>query len=363
MVWITDFGLAKGDDEGLSHTGDILGTIRYMAPERFRGEGDARADVYALGLTLYELITLRPGFAASDRLELIERIKTEEPHRPRSIDGRIPRDLETIVLKAIEKDPKARYQSAQAMGEDLGRFLDDEPIRARQVSAVERYWRLARRNPGVAALGGALIGVLTVATAISLVAMEQFRTQAETQRMLADSREAERKAADDARAQVARANSELEASVRRESRINAELRTSNERSRRRFELALEAARGFQTQAMADPTLREPKLAALRRELLGAVLGFYTKLQAALEGDSDPRARSDLAAAYVGAARITVEIGSVHDAIDAFGRAVAIDEALIAGDPTDVRHRARWPRPCWSPRGPSSRPEGSGRPCR
>ena len=154
VVWITDFGLAKGDDEGLTQTGDILGTIRYMAPERFRGEGDARADVYALGLTLYELLTLRPGFDSSDRLKLIEQIKTEEPQRPRAVDARIPRDLETIVLKAIEKDPKARYQSAEAMGEDLGRFLADEPIRARQVSAAERYWRWARRNPGIAVLGG-----------------------------------------------------------------------------------------------------------------------------------------------------------------------------------------------------------------
>ena len=84
VVWIADFGLAKGDDEGLTQTGDILGTLRYMAPERFRGEGDARADVYALGLTLYELLTLRPGFDSSDRLKLIEQIKTEEPPRPRS---------------------------------------------------------------------------------------------------------------------------------------------------------------------------------------------------------------------------------------------------------------------------------------
>ena len=88
VVWITDFGLAKVEEDGLTATGDILGTLRYMAPERFRGEADARADIYALGLTLYELLTLRPAFASSDRLELIERIKTEEPARPRSLDAR-----------------------------------------------------------------------------------------------------------------------------------------------------------------------------------------------------------------------------------------------------------------------------------
>ena len=131
VVWITDFGLAKGDDEGLTHTGDILGTLRYMAPCRFRGEGDARADIYALGMTLYELLTLRPAYNESDRLKLIEQIKNEEPPRPRAIDARIPRDLETIVLKAIEKDPRVRYPSAEAIAEDLRRFLADEPIRAR----------------------------------------------------------------------------------------------------------------------------------------------------------------------------------------------------------------------------------------
>ena len=90
VVWIADFGLAKGDDEGLTHTGDIVGTLRYMAPERFRGQGDARSDVYALGLTLYELLTLRPGFDRSDRLRLIEQIKTEEPPRPRALDRGSP---------------------------------------------------------------------------------------------------------------------------------------------------------------------------------------------------------------------------------------------------------------------------------
>ncbi len=175
VVWIADFGLAKGEDEGLTQSGDILGTLRYMAPERFRGQGDARADVYALGLTLYELLTLRPGFDSPDRLKLIEQIKAEEPQRPRSVDGRIPRDLETIVLKAIEKDPKARYQSAEALGEDLGRFLADEPIKARQVSAAERYWRWARRNPVIAVLGGVLTAVLLATTVGSILAASYFR--------------------------------------------------------------------------------------------------------------------------------------------------------------------------------------------
>jgi len=185
VVWIADFGLAKGEDEGLTQSGDILGTLRYMAPERFRGQGDARADVYALGLTLYELLTLRPGFDSPDRLKLIEQINTKEPTKPRAVDARIPRDLETIVLKAIEKDPKARYQSAEAMGEDLGRFLVDEPIRARQVSAWERYWRWARRNPTIAILGGVLTAVLVAVTVGSMVAAAYFKESARRESSLA----------------------------------------------------------------------------------------------------------------------------------------------------------------------------------
>ena len=186
VVWIADFGLAKGDEDGLTHTGDILGTLRYMAPERFRGEGDARADIYALGTTLYELLTLRPAYDESDRLKLIEQIKNEEPPRPRSLDSQIPRDLETIVLKSIEKDPTARYQSAEAMGEDLGRFLADEPIRARQVSAAERFGRWARRNKVIAVLGGLLIGVLLFVTVGSLLVASRFARLAESEREAKD---------------------------------------------------------------------------------------------------------------------------------------------------------------------------------
>ncbi len=224
VVWITDFGLAKGEDDGLTTTGDILGTLRYMAPERFRGQGDARADVYALGLTLYELLTLRPAYASADRLKLIEQVKAEEPVRPRSLDHRIPRDLETIVLKAIEKDPKARYQTAEAMGEDLGRFLADEPIKARQVGAVERYWRWARRNPVIATLGGVLTAVLLVATMSSLLAARQMAALAKVN---ADAARSER---------VAR----LEA-VAAQARVEAQ-RSEADRERERAEQNLYIAR-------------------------------------------------------------------------------------------------------------------------
>src|SRR5262249_46361890 len=155
-------------------TGDILGTLRYMAPERFRGEGDARADIYGLGLTLYELLTLRPAFETSDRPKLIERIKSEDPPRPRSLDGRIPRDLGTIVLQATDKAPKRRYATAEAMAEDLKRFLADEPIRARQISTAERFWRWAHRNPMIATLGAALVTVLVLVTVASLLAASRF---------------------------------------------------------------------------------------------------------------------------------------------------------------------------------------------
>ncbi len=188
VLWITDFGLAKAEEDGLTATGDILGTLRYMAPERFRGEGDAPADIYALGLTLYELLTLQPAFATSDRLRLIERIKTEEPARPRSLDARIPRDLETIVLKASEKDPALRYATAEAMAEDLRRFLADEPIQARRIGGSERAWRWCRRNPGLAS-ASALSVLALVATAAIALAFAVHQARNAHQQTLAAGRE------------------------------------------------------------------------------------------------------------------------------------------------------------------------------
>jgi serine/threonine protein kinase/WD40 repeat protein/tetratricopeptide (TPR) repeat protein len=185
VVWVTDFGLAKADDDGLTQSGDVLGTIRYMAPERFRGQADARSDVYALGLTLYELLILRPAFDSPNRLALIDLVKNVDPPHPRSIDPRIPLDLETIVLKAVEKDPKARYASADALAEDLRRFLADEPIRARQISAPERYWRWARRNPVIATMGGVLTALLVAVTLGSMGVAAYFKESARRETNLA----------------------------------------------------------------------------------------------------------------------------------------------------------------------------------
>jgi serine/threonine protein kinase/WD40 repeat protein/tetratricopeptide (TPR) repeat protein len=170
-VWITDFGLAKseGSDE-LTQPGDIVGTMRYMAPERFEGRADARSDVYSLGMTLYELLTLHSAFEDSNRARLIKRIAQEQPTWPRRLDPHTPRDLETIVLKAISKEPADRYQTAAEFAEDLKRFLADRPIRARRSSLTERSWRWCRRNPVVSGLIASVTLLLTTIAVGSSVA-------------------------------------------------------------------------------------------------------------------------------------------------------------------------------------------------
>ncbi len=175
VVWVTDFGLAKTGDAGLTHSGDILGTLRYMSPERFKGQCDVRADVYSLGLTLFELVTLKPAFESPDRLKLIDMVAKTEMESPRTIDSRIPLDLETIILKASDKDPKRRYQSADDLAEDLQRFVDDEPILARRTTAIERFARWSRRNPWLAtAMSVAVLALIAVAAISTVFAQTQY---------------------------------------------------------------------------------------------------------------------------------------------------------------------------------------------
>jgi serine/threonine protein kinase len=197
-VWVTDFGLAKADTDGdnLTHTGDIVGTLRYMAPERFNGQGDLRSDIYSLGLTLYELLALRPAFDEKERGKLIKQVTTEEPARLNRVNPGVPRDLVTIIHKAADRDPARRYATAGDLAADLQRFLADEPIKARRQTQLERYLRWARHHPGIAVLGGVLTAVLVLVTVASLLAAGYFDRAARSERNA-------RQEAEDARAKAA----------------------------------------------------------------------------------------------------------------------------------------------------------------
>jgi serine/threonine protein kinase/Flp pilus assembly protein TadD len=149
-VWVADFGLAFSQGQpGLTMTGDLVGTLRYMSPEQAlgqRGVVDHRTDVYSLGATLYELLTLEPAFGGADRQELLRQIAFDEPKPLRRYNRAVPAELETIVLKALEKSPAERYATAQELADDLARFLRDEPIRARRPTLAQRVRKWARRN-------------------------------------------------------------------------------------------------------------------------------------------------------------------------------------------------------------------------
>jgi serine/threonine protein kinase/WD40 repeat protein/Tfp pilus assembly protein PilF len=189
-VWVTDFGLAKDDSEDLTQTGDVVGTLRYMAPERFSGVSDPRSDIYSLGLTVYELLTLRPAFEESDRGRLIQQVTQREPPRPRQLARRIPRDLETILLKATAKEPGRRYATAAELAEDLRLFLADRPILARRSSGAERAWRWCRRNPALAGLTTSVAVLLLVVTVGSALSAWWLRAAlADSERAEADGRE------------------------------------------------------------------------------------------------------------------------------------------------------------------------------
>jgi eukaryotic-like serine/threonine-protein kinase len=188
-LWVADFGLARlpQDDHDLTRTGDLVGTLRYMSPEQVRGKRgmvDGRTDIYALGVTLYELLTLRPAFEASDRHELPGRILEEEPVRPRRFNSSIPRDLETIVIKAMEKEPSARYDSARAMADDLKRFLADQPILARRPSFIDQSVKWARRHrAAVVAATVAMLVTLASSTAVLWATNRRLETAQEVTRV------------------------------------------------------------------------------------------------------------------------------------------------------------------------------------
>lgn len=294
-VWVTDFGLAKAlRSDDVTVTGEIAGTLRYMSPEQLEGRADARSDIYGLGLTLYELLTCRPAFAETDRSKLIRRVAQGGLPAPRGINPRIPRDLETIVLKATARDPGHRYPTAEAMASDLRRFLDDEPIQARRASSAERLWRWSRRNRAMASLAGATVFLILLVAGVAVAGYLSTRK------------------------------------ALRESRANAELATDAiDRIFGRFApravvpspgLIVDSVEGSSVDVRVEPALSKEAAA-----LLEDLLPFYDRL-ARQEPDA-VALRRKVAAARRRVGDIRQQLGQLDQAADAYRHAIALYEEL------------------------------------
>jgi serine/threonine protein kinase len=261
QLWVTDFGLAQvTGDAGLTVTGELLGTLRYASPEQVlarRGIVDHRSDLYALGATLYELLTLRPPFEARDRNELIRQIADDDPAPPCDLDPSVPPELETIVLKALRKDPADRYGTAQDLADDLQRFLDGRPILARRPTPADRLRAWSRRHPSIVRAGVVALVLLSAASLVSaaLVRREQARTLAEQRRAEAAYRQERRRAEEaEARFRLARGA------------VDELIRVSEE------ELA-----------------HRPGMEGLRKRLLGSALIYYREFIEQRRNDPDAQA--------------------------------------------------------------------------
>jgi serine/threonine protein kinase/tetratricopeptide (TPR) repeat protein len=285
---ITDFGLAKqlDGDARQTQSGAILGTPSYMAPEQASGrtqEIGPAVDVYALGAVLYEMLTGRPPFQGATLLDTLEHVRSHEPVPPRRLQPRLPRDLETICLKCLQKEPRQRYPSAEALAEDLGRFLHDEPIRARPTRLAERLGRWGRRNPGLATMTGLALALL-VGGLLSVV--WEWR-RAEEQRLQADAN---------------------------------------------FQKARAAVDECFTTVTENPILQEPGMEPARAVLLRTALKYYQDFLS--QRSADPKIQAELAQAYIRVGYIIQQIGSQAEAVAAYEQARDLYEKLVSVEPAN-----------------------------
>jgi tetratricopeptide (TPR) repeat protein len=304
---VTDFGLAKllaAEESGQTHSGVILGTPSYMAPAQADGktrELGPAADVYALGAILYELLTGRPPFRGETPLETLEQVRTTEPVAPRHLRPGLPRDLETICLKCIEKDPGRRYAGAADLATDVGRFLAGEPVRARPVGMWGRAVKWARRRPAVTALV-AMLGLVGFAALGSITALwlqaQEERDQAQQERDVA-------------------------AAARDEAEAN-------------FRLAKKAVDDCFILTTTHPLLREERMRRVRKLLLEQALPFYEGFQ--VQHQDAPNLLDQQARNYQSVGLILRELGRWPETERAFHQAEEKWEQLIRARPEEDNHR-------------------------
>jgi tetratricopeptide (TPR) repeat protein len=341
-VWVTDFGLAKvagPDAENLTHTGDILGTLRYMPPEAFEGRSDARGDVYSLGMTLYELLAMRPAFDEKERNKLIKQVTSGEPTPLDEVRRGIPRDLVTIVQKSIAREPSRRYATAEDLASDLQRFLDDEPIQARRQTQMERYVRWARHNPGIATLGGVLTAVLVLVTVASLIVAGRMSNLAEKETQAAADEAKEKDLAELAkqdaeasrhRAETEKGQAEQAKKAAEESKQQAE--KALQKAEENFAKARSAVNDYLAAVSDDERLKVPGLEGLRIQLLQSALRFYQEFLK--ERGNDPTLRRELAGVYFKVGEIYRDLGQAAAATQAYAQARRLYEALVSESSDD-----------------------------
>ena len=308
---VTDFGLAKrlaGETAG-TQTGVILGTPSYMAPEQAAGRtrdiGPA-TDVYALGAILYEMLLGRPPFQGETPLETLQQVREREAVPPRRLRPAVPRDLETICLKCLQKEPGRRYASAQALAEDLRRFVNGEPVLARPVGAWERGMKWARRRPLAAAL--VLVSLLAVAgLLVGTVWIEEARRQAD--REAAQARLQEQKA-----------------------------RENYERAEYSYRLARTSMESCLAEIRKDPRFQEGPLESVPKLLLQAELKFYEQF-AAQRGD-EPAFKAERAEAYLNLSRITRELEGEQNGLAPLRRAIELFVELARDHPANPDYQAK-----------------------
>jgi tetratricopeptide (TPR) repeat protein len=321
---VVDFGLAKRLDPeagpALTRSEAVIGTPSYMAPEQC---GEARAvgppaDVYSLGAILYELLTGRPPFRAATAIETLELARSAEVIAPGRLVPGLPRDLETIALKCLEKEPKRRYASAAELAADIRRFQESRPISARRTGALFRAQLWCRRNPAVASLTIALAFVL--AGGLLGIISQWRRAEANLQQMIAANRA------------VRGSNAELKAANDRE-------RTARIRAQQRLGLAMDSVKAVAAGTRSD--LLGATGGDRRTGRLGVALGLLSKLMDEAQADAGPRAGDEVVPALMQVAGAAWEFGARDEALAAYRRALAFWEKSSAADPRDLgrRHQA------------------------